>query len=366
MTAMGTSTRSVLDVVIVVDAGSPPPAQVVDRVHRSLRRGRDDDWSLHVVDRSGSDANWRSIASVVDRLDLTTATRVGRHIVRRSIAEHWQDSAADTVALLNAGDEASIDAHLAVLAARHGLHDEPVPGLTRRRALLLLAGGAGVLAVAACGRSSSSSNASRSTTTTVAGATRTALQLTPEMTDGPYYLDLNLTRSDIVEDRTGAPLALTLAVVDTSGQPIAGAAVDIWHCDANGLYSGFVSASSGANGGSSTADDGTFLRGTQVAGADGKVTFKTIYPGWYRGRSVHIHVKVHAGGRTIHTGQLFFDDAFTDTVFRSTAPYSSRGTRDTRNANDGIFRGGGTSTVLAVKLTGSSYSAEIPTVVKRA
>src|SRR5439155_22870170 len=123
--------------------------------------------------------------------------------------------------------------------------------------------------------------------------------------------------------------------------------VDIWHGDANGLYSGFVSSSASANqGGTSAADDGTFLRGTQVTNGSGKVTFKTIYPGYYRGRTVHIHVKVHVSGREVHTGQLFFDDTFTDTVFASTVPYSSRSARDTRNSNDSIYRSGGAASVL--------------------
>ena len=136
--------------------------------------------------------------------------------------------------------------------------------------------------------------------------------LAPEMTEGPFYLDINKVRSDITEGRPGAPLGLALTVVDASTcAPVSGAAVDIWHTDASGDYSG-------VNGNS-----GTFMRGTQVSGSDGVVTFKTLYPGWYTGRAVHIHVKVHAGGNVVHTGQLFFPDAFTSSVYKR-SPYSSR------------------------------------------
>ena len=135
--------------------------------------------------------------------------------------------------------------------------------------------------------------------------------LTPEMTEGPFYLDLDLVRNDITEDREGVSLALNLVVIDVnSGAPVEGAAVDIWHCDADGLYSGFVDASASANSGASDlSDSGTFLRGTQITDASGAVTFATIYPGWYQGRTVHIHTKVRADGGDIHTGQLFFDDS---------------------------------------------------------
>ncbi len=180
------------------------------------------------------------------------------------------------------------------------------------------------------------------------------------MTEGPYYLDLDLVRSDIREDREGAALALTLSVIDVNtGAPVSGAAVDIWHCDANGFYSGFVSQSAAANGGTDLTDDGTFLRGTQLADANGNVTFTTIYPGWYQGRTVHIHVKVHVNGSEIHTGQLFFDDDFTDEVFASTSPYSSRGERQMRNEQDNIFQGGGDKSTLAVTKDSGSYTTSL-------
>jgi len=246
--------------------------------------------------------------------------------------------------------------------------------LSRRQAMGLLAGvGAGVIAVACSGGSSSKSASSSTTTrTTSAGASGTtastaACVLTPEVTEGPYYLDLDKVRSDITEGKEGAPLDLKLTVVDATGcTPIKDAAVDVWHCDAGGVYSGFSQASAGGpGGGQSKTDDQTFLRGTQVTDANGLAEFQTIYPGWYRGRAVHIHMKVHVGGSVVHTGQLFFDDNLTDQVYRS-APYSSRGARDVRNSADNIYRSAGAaSAVLAVTPTDRGYAGEITVGVKR-
>ena len=146
--------------------------------------------------------------------------------------------------------------------------------------------------------------------------------LTPEMTEGPYYLAGEKLRRDITEGKPGARLDLALTVVDASTcRPIKGATVDIWHCDAGGVYSGF-----GAG-----ASNRTFLRGLQKTDAHGVAHFKTVYPGWYPGRTVHIHVKVHVRGNVVHTGQLFFADATTDAVYRK-APYSKRPNRDPRNS----------------------------------
>lgn len=183
---------------------------------------------------------------------------------------------------------------------------------------------------------------------TTAGSSTIACVLTPEVTEGPYYLDIDKVRSDITEGKDGAPLTLQITVLDaTRCTPVKDAAVDIWHCDASGVYSGFGSASSG---------NLVFLRGTQLTDASGLATFKTIYPGWYRGRTVHIHLKVHVDNAVKHTGQLFFDDDLTDTVYKS-APYRS-GKRD-RNEDDGIFASaGGDSAILAVAGSGS-YTGKI-------
>jgi protocatechuate 3,4-dioxygenase beta subunit len=147
---------------------------------------------------------------------------------------------------------------------------------------------------------------------------------------------------------------------------VAGAAVDVWHADAGGIYSGFEAASAGhgppvtADGGTSTPTDADrFLRGTQLTSPQGSVSFVTIYPGWYTGRAVHIHMKVHRGGNVVHTGQLFFNDTLTDRVYRA-EPYADRGNRDTRNASDAIFtQAGGPTAILAVTKSGSDYTGTI-------
>jgi protocatechuate 3,4-dioxygenase beta subunit len=162
--------------------------------------------------------------------------------------------------------------------------------------------------------------------------------LTPEMTEGPFYIAREKVRRNITDGHPGTPLVLRLAVVDASTcKPIKGAAVDIWHADAAGNYSGL-----GAGSG-----DRTFMRGIQRTDANGVATFRTVYPGWYQGRTVHIHVKVHVRGRVVHTGQLFFSDTLTDRIYRN-APYNRRPNRTTRNANDSIFVNGGRRSMLTV------------------
>ena len=160
--------------------------------------------------------------------------------------------------------------------------------------------------------------------------------VTPEMTEGPYYFDVDSIRGDIREDRKGTLLTLAIRVRDAAAcKPISNAVVDIWHCDAGGLYSGFESASTGGPGGG-RSDDETYLRGAQVTNADGIVQLKTIYPGWYQGRTVHIHAKVHLDKETVLTSQLFFDDDISEKVF-TTGPYRREASRDAFNDSDGIF-----------------------------
>jgi protocatechuate 3,4-dioxygenase beta subunit len=217
-----------------------------------------------------------------------------------------------------------------------------------RRALLKL-GGLGLTALAA------SAWTSRSSVTRLSrGSPSRAVScvLTPEQTDGPYYIPREKVRSNIVEHRPGTPLTLRLTVVDAATcRPLQGAAVDIWHCDAKGIYSGFESASVGGAPGGTTGptDKDTFLRGIQRTDARGYCEFQTIYPGWYRGRTTHIHVKVHVGGTVVHTGQLYFPDSLTDRVYQ-TGPYKARAAaRDTRNSDDAIYRNGGPQSMLTMK-----------------
>jgi protocatechuate 3,4-dioxygenase beta subunit len=177
--------------------------------------------------------------------------------------------------------------------------------------------------------------------------------LTPEMTEGPYYLPNEAVRRNITEGRPGTPLRLRLSVVNASTcRPISNAAVDIWHADALGVYSGVQ------------GNTGTFMRGIQRTDANGLALFDSVYPGWYQGRAVHIHVKVHLGGSVVHTGQLFFPDSLTDKVYAA-SPYDTRGRRDTRNATDAIFRNGGSRSMLTLARSAAGYVARITMGVHR-
>ena len=155
--------------------------------------------------------------------------------------------------------------------------------------------------------------------------------LTPEQTEGPFYLSADLERRDLTEGRPGHALRLGLQVVDAECVPVPGAVVDVWHADAVGDYSAFVDGSYADEAGEGT----TFLRGSQVANDEGIVEFATVYPGWYPGRAVHVHVKAHLDGATVLTSQLYFPEDLTDEV-HAEGPYADRGTRDTRNEDDGI------------------------------
>ena len=163
-----------------------------------------------------------------------------------------------------------------------------------------------------------------------------ACTLTVQQTEGPYYFDADAIRSDIREDREGATLRLAVRVRDAgSCAPLANAVVEIWHCDAAGLYSGFEAASRGEGGGGRT-DDERYLRGAQVTNAEGLVEFLTIYPGWYRGRTVHVHATVHVDNARVVTTQFFFDEDVTAEVF-AREPYASARGRDVFNDTDGFF-----------------------------
>lgn len=200
---------------------------------------------------------------------------------------------------------------------------------------------------------------------TITGAPRSLCIVRPEQTEGPYFVDERLNRFDIRVDPTsgrttpGAPLALTLQVMRLSEgdcRPLAGAQVDIWQCDAVGVYSDVKDP------GFSTLGQ-KFLRGYQVTDARGEARFLTIYPGWYPIRTVHIHIKVRTDQivrRSFEfTSQLYFLDELTDQVHLA-PPYSSRGRRRVRNRHDSIFRDGGDQLMLQLSPTNGGYAAIFP------
>jgi len=184
----------------------------------------------------------------------------------------------------------------------------------------------------------------------------------PELTIGPYFVDDQLNRSDIRFEpadgsvKEGILLKLAIGVFDVASKsctPLEGAQVDIWHCDAIGVYSGIADWPFDTTG-------LKFLRGFQRTDAKGRAQFRTIYPGWYPGRTVHIHVMIRTTriGRQRYefVSQLFFADALTNRV-HALQPYAGKGPRKTRNADDNVYSNGGHQLLLNV--TGNSTSGYI-------
>jgi len=214
--------------------------------------------------------------------------------------------------------------------------------LTRRQALRVL-GAAGAASLAALG------SRGRALAATCAAAA--------DKTEGPFFVDEMLRRSDIRVDpsdgstQEGVPLGLTINVLrsDAECAPASGVQIDLWHANAAGLYSD--EASNGTSG-------RKYLRGHQVSDAAGTVAFTTVYPGWYPGRTVHVHLKarVFSGSEATYefTTQLFFDDAVSAEVFAQ-PPYASRGAQDTTNAQDAIY-GGTTALLVPLTAVGGGYT----------
>jgi protocatechuate 3,4-dioxygenase beta subunit len=227
--------------------------------------------------------------------------------------------------------------------------------LTRREAVAIL-GVSGVALLTGCRGSSTRMSADTtvsSSTSTVAAAGSSMCVVRPELTEGPYFVDEMLNRSDIRRDpsdgsvKPGAPLQLTFNIstlADAACTPLAGALVDVWHCDHLGVYSDV------SDPGFDTVGK-KFLRGYQITDARGVAQFTTVYPGWYQGRAVHIHFKIRSASSIRpgfeFTSQLFFDDALTDRV-HAQQPYPAKGQRTVRNSRDGIFRRGGSQLLLSL------------------
>ena len=189
--------------------------------------------------------------------------------------------------------------------------------------------------------------------------------ITPQATQGPYWFDPGLERTDITEGRPGVPLRVAIKVLEgATCAPIRGARVDIWHCDAGGVYSGYD-----GQGPTGSTQGKTFLRGHQETGADGVAQFLTVYPGWYQGRTPHVHVKVfldEAGTTNVLTCQLFFPDALSEWLYSNAPDYVRAGqTRDTLNRTDGIAQGQGYSTFGAISEQADHYAMAVALGVDR-
>jgi protocatechuate 3,4-dioxygenase beta subunit len=177
----------------------------------------------------------------------------------------------------------------------------------------------------------------------------------PAQAEGPFFVDERLERADIRPDptdgsvRQGVPISLAFQVarVEAGGcTPLAGAIVDLWHCDAAGAYSDVPQAGTGGK---------QFLRGFQRTDQTGTARFVTVYPGWYQGRAVHVHFKIRDSSHEF-TSQLYFDEALSEHIFQQ-EPYAARGGRMVRNSQDSLYRNGGQDLMLDVKPEGAGFAA---------
>jgi protocatechuate 3,4-dioxygenase beta subunit len=197
-----------------------------------------------------------------------------------------------------------------------------------------------------------------------AGVATSPCIVRPQQTEGPFFVEDGLDRSDIRTDprtgavRPGVPLQLTFRVSRVTGAscaPLAGAQVDVWHCDASGRYSDTRRGGDSDNG-------EKFLRGYQRTDTAGIAQFLTIYPGWYDGRTVHAHFKIRTAAASApayeFTSQLYFDDALTDRV-HAVAPYAAGRRRSMRNADDFLFRDGGSRLLLDPMRDAQGYAATL-------
>ena len=222
-------------------------------------------------------------------------------------------------------------------------------GLLGRREMILRT--AGVLTFAGIGRG---------VITKAIAQTSTPIVLTPQETQGPYWVDEQLNHSDLATDPTdnsiqvGLPLVLALTVsqyANGSITPLKDAYVDLWHCNAYGIYSDESAYNPGGGTGTVVTTGKKFLRGYQVTDAHGSARFTSIYPGWYTSRTPHIHARLRLySGSTVtenFTTQFFFDDSITDMVYQM-SPYNARPNRDTLNSTDNVYNGTDCNTSRAV------------------
>jgi protocatechuate 3,4-dioxygenase beta subunit len=224
-------------------------------------------------------------------------------------------------------------------------------GISRRQALAGLGSVSLATVIAACSDDEDQS-AGGATTEDRTGTDfddARSCTVTVEQTEGPFYFDVDEIRSDIREDRDGAELRLGVRVRDASDcTPMPDAVVDVWHCDAEGSYS---------------EEPETYCRGAQVTNREGIAEFTTVYPGWYPGRTVHIHAKVHLDRETVLTTQLYFDDVFSARVFTRHGAYPGESNRDGFNDDDALYD---RNLELTLSEQGGVYRGRITLDVERA
>jgi protocatechuate 3,4-dioxygenase beta subunit len=210
--------------------------------------------------------------------------------------------------------------------------------MTRRRSLALFGTGASGLLLGGALRGTTAANAQSAEGNDYVAGAATACTLTAEQEEGPFYVGLENVREDIVSGQAGLPVTLEITVINSlTCKPLKNAAVDIWHCNASGVYSDITSESSFGK---------TYLRGVQITDKHGQVTFKTVFPGHYQGRTTHIHVRVHinshegtaklSGGHVAHTGQMFPPDAVYAEVYKL-APYKTETATVVTHAQDAVW-----------------------------
>jgi protocatechuate 3,4-dioxygenase beta subunit len=244
--------------------------------------------------------------------------------------------------------------------------DKPVGRVLTRREVLTLLGGAGAAALVGTGfsRLGLTQRAGTATPSPLAESTESipACIVQPELTEGPYFVDDMLNRSDIrvepsdssISEGIQLRLVFRVSQIGAACTPLGGAQVDVWHCDALGVYSDVKDMNARFD-----TSGKTFLRGYQLTDEKGKAEFITIYPGWYQGRTPHIHFKIRTDPASKQgyefTSQLFFDDDFSDEIYAQ-KPYSAKTGRRTYNESDGIFREVGDQLIL--KLVAAENEAD--------
>jgi len=196
------------------------------------------------------------------------------------------------------------------------------PVILPRRDLLR---GAGALGAGAAMSLAGAPRALAAPSAQVLGSTCT---LTPSSIEGPFWFDSMLVRRDITEGLPGVPMVFYVRVLDDDGcTPVPGAVVDVWHCEALGAYSGYASQGTAGM---------TWLRGIQLADMRGIAWFQTVFPGWYPGRTTHVHVKVNPTAKTELTTQVYFADELSERI-HALPPYDAHGQNPTRNRDDAFF-----------------------------